>query len=589
MQFFRVIKKFSKILSSHQKFRIFELAFLMIVGGFLEMLSVSIMLPFVAAIMNPDEILDKWYVKIFCNILNLHSVKSFLIALSITFAVLYVVKNFYLICESRIQNKFVYNNMFAMESKLLDNFLRRPYEYYLNVNSSEIIRIINNDTTITFQLLSTLLGIFTETVVSIVVIGTIFFIAPEITIFVAVVLVALLLTINVFLKPMLGKAGKINQQTYTGLNKWLLQSIHGIKEIKVMRKESYFQENFDINGKKVANTLRNKNFLESVPKTMIEAVSMSAIFLMIAFMVYRDQNIETMIPVLTAIAMAAIRLLPSVNRISSALGNVAYSEPMLDQLIENLKKIQGDDNITLSGVKTNEDVETEQKRLITGLKGKIEISGISYKYPGGHEDILSDASMIIEKGDSIGIVGMSGAGKTTTVDIILGLLHPQRGEIRIDGIDIREDRPGWLSQIGYIPQTIFMLDSSIRSNVAFGISEGQISDDDVWRALQEASLDEYVKTLPKGLDTEIGERGIRLSGGQRQRIGIARALYQNPSILIMDEATSALDNETEKDIMRAINYLQGKKTMIIIAHRLTTLDSCNHIYRVDNKKIVKER
>lgn len=589
MQFIRVVKKFSRILSSHQKLRIFELAILMIVGGFFEMLSVSIMLPFVTAIMNPDDIMKKWYVIVYCRALNISTTKSFLIALSITFAALYIVKNFYLILENRIQNKFVYNNMFSMESKLLNSFLSRPYEFYLNVNSSEIIRIINNDTTITFQLLSTLLSIFTESIVSIVVIGTIFFIAPQITIFVAIILIVLLLAINIVLKPMLSRAGKINQETYTGLNKWLLQSIQGIKEVKVMRKEDYFQKNFDEYGKKVANTLRKKNFLDSLPKTLIEAVSMSAIFLMIAVMIYQDQDIDSMLPVLTAIAMASIRLLPSINRISSALGTVAYSEPMLDKLIESLKKIQDSDDISLSDIKNANVEENELKGYIGTLKEKIELSNIVYRYPGGCDEVLSEAKMVINRGDSIGVVGTSGAGKTTTIDIILGLLHPEKGEILVDGVNIRKDMSGWLSQIGYIPQSIFLLDGSIRSNIAFGISNDSTSDSDVWRAVREASLEEYVKSLPAGLDTKIGERGIRLSGGQRQRIGIARALYLNPSVLVMDEATSALDNDTEREIMEAIGRLQGKKTMIIIAHRLSTLESCAHIFKVENQQIIRER
>lgn len=589
----RMLKKYSILLTKHQKIRIVELGFLMLIGGFLEMLSVSIMLPLINAIMKPEEVMEKWYSKIICNFFQITTSKNYLIFISIAFAVLYIVKNVYLILEYRAQYKFVYGNMFSMESKLLHNYLYKPYEFYLNAKSTEIIRIVNNDTTIVFQMLSTLIQLFTELVVSIAVVTTIFFISPIITSFVAFVLVGLVIVINFVIKPIMNKAGEINQETYTGLNKWLLQAIHGIKEVKVMQREDYFQNNFDNHGKRLANTLRTTNFLTNVPKMLIEAVSMSSIFVMIAFMVYQGKDLSAMIPVLTAIAMAAIRLLPSVNRISAAMGSVAYSEPMLDKLLENVKGIRKENeeksNEKVSKSKIIDSQKNSALQKITGIKSKLELSDVTFKYPEGNREVLVNANMTINKGDMVGIVGPSGAGKTTTVDIILGLLKTQNGEILVDGVSIYDDLKGWLSQIGYIPQTIFLLDSSIRSNVAFGISENEISDEDVWRALDEASLSDFVRTLPEGINTEVGERGVRLSGGQRQRIGIARALYLNPEILIMDEATSALDDITEKEIMDAIRNLQGKKTMIIIAHRVSTLDSCNCIFSVNEGKIVTEK
>ena len=279
--------------------------------------------------------------------------------------------------------------------------------------------------------------------------------------------------------------------------------------------------------------------------------------------------------------MAAVKLLPSANRIVNASNAIAYSEPSLDKLVENMEMAK-------NTAEKEADEINDTKRIFTFEK-EIKLASVTYAYPDTEKKILENADMIIPIGKSVGIVGTSGAGKTTAVDILLGVFKPESGKILIDGTDIQENYGQWLSHIGYIPQMIFMLDDTIRANVAFGYKEQKGKEEDIWRALEEAQLSEFVKSLPEGLDTRIGERGIRLSGGQRQRIGIARALYPDPDILIFDEATSALDNETESDIMKSIEGLHGKKTLVIIAHRLTTIEGCDMVYRVAEGKIVREK
>lgn len=559
----------------------------MVIGGFLEMLSVSLILPFMNAVMSPDETMRKWYVKLFCDIFNIDTATRFLVVLSFVLGIVYILKNVYLILENNYQYRFVYGNMFSFQSKLLNAYLHRPYEYYLSADSGEIIRIISDDTMQTFQLLTYLLSFFTELIVAVILIGTVFFITPYITICIAVVLIFVLFVINFFIRPRMRKAGAKNQKAYAGMNKWMLQSIQGIKDVLVMGKEDYFQSKFDEHGKSRVEALRKNNILESIPRFLIEAITMSTMFILVGIMIYRGQEIETMIPILTAVAMAALRLLPSVNRMSSSLAGISYREPMLDKMIENLTNISGD--VMPVHTSTANDCNSDrEKTKISPMKKSLRLSSITYQYPQGECDVLSGAELTIYDGESVGLVGASGAGKTTAVDIILGLLQPKSGQVLVDGVDIRNDMPGWLSQIGYIPQMIFMLDDTILANVAFGEEPSDVSEQNVWSALEEASLDEFVRSLPNGLDTEIGERGVRLSGGQRQRIGIARALYRNPGVLIFDEATSALDNETESAIMESINNLHGRKTMIIIAHRLTTIENCDKVYRVENKTIILE-
>ncbi|MEE3480727.1 MAG: ABC transporter ATP-binding protein [Lachnospiraceae bacterium] len=618
MSVIRIIKKFRSILSRHQKLRIFELGVLMLIGAVFETMSVSLIVPFMNAVMEPEKTMQKPYVQLVCRIFDLHSPRTFLVVLAVIMAALYIIKNVFLLFENNIQYRFVYGNMFAMQRQILANFIRRPYEDFLLVNSGEVIRIISNDTSQVFALLTQLLEMFTELIVSIALVIVTFIIAPVITICIAALLIVLMLVINYILKPILNRAGKNTQKSSAAMNSWLMQSIQGIKELKVQRKEEYFQENYDKAGTTYVNSLRQRAVLGVIPRFMLEAISMGAFFIIVALMIYKGADLNTVVPMLSAVAMAAVRLLPSVNRISAALTSISYTEPMLDKLLENLKTISGSDEVSLAAGNLKAKTEAESSTAASvemkpaagaasadstngnassdsyasafpRLSKAITVEDIVYHYPNTEKNVLDHADMTVTPGESVGIVGASGAGKTTLVDIILGLLRPASGRVAIDGTDIRTDSQAWLAQIGYIPQMIFMLDGTIRENVAFGEKREDIDDKDVWAALREASMEDFVKSLPDGLDTELGERGVRISGGQRQRIGIARALYTNPSVLIFDEATSALDNETEAAIMDSINHLHGTKTMIIIAHRLTTIEGCDHVYRVEGGKIRRER
>ncbi len=576
----RILKKFRKILSRHQKIRIIELGIIMVLGGLLEMLSVSLIVPFMEAVLNPEEIMQKDIVRFVCDLFGIQIARTFLVFLGLVLAALYIFKNAFLVWQMRVQKRFVYGNRFMVQQRLFKNYLNRPYEFFLGVESGEVIRIINEDTSKTFNLLSTLLSLFAETVVSLGLIGTVFWIAPEMTLIMAGVLGILVVLISVVLKPWFAKMGKEYLKAAAGMNSWLLQAIQGIKEVKIMHREAFFEESFGANGSKAVKMSYNFEITSVIPRFLIEGVSMSSFLMVVSIMIYKGTDLELIIPILSCMAMAAIRLLPSANRISSSLSQMAYGEPSLDNMIENLKEV------AIYNAKGQ--VDTEESR-INGLEDSVELSDVSFRYPKGETDIFKDASIKINKGMSVGVVGPSGAGKTTLVDILLGLLKPSKGKVLVDGTDISFDMDGWLSEVGYIPQQIFMLDGNIRQNVAFGIDSEEVSDEKVWQALRAASLEEFVRSLPDGLDTEIGERGVRLSGGQRQRVGIARALYNDPSVLFFDEATSALDNETEAAIMDSIDHLHGTKTIVIIAHRLTTIEGCDAVFKVENGGISRVR
>lgn len=587
----KIIKKFLKILNGRQKLRMIILAIMMVVGAGLETLGVGLILPLVTAIMDPNIIEKNVFARCICDFFSIDSTEKFIILVIVALILVYLFKNVYLFLEYYVQYRFICNNRFSVQRQLVEIYLQRPYEYFLNAESGEIVRVVTNDTSNTFALLNTVLSFFTEAVVSVALIITIILTDPFMALLLAVVLGSLMCLIGKMIKPILRKAGLRYQKNTGKMNQWLLQSISGIKEVKIAQKEEYFLEQFAKYGKQAIDSEKKNMILGQAPRLSIEALGISAMLGVIAILMCAGRDVDSMLPQLSAFAMAAVRLMPSVNRMTSSLNLMSYQEPALDKMIEHLtitEQWKNEKNMEKAGKQQNRMWNDISSCDIT-LDDKVELRDITYHYPNSPILVLEHANMLIPIGTSIGVVGTSGSGKTTAIDILLGLLSPQGGQILVDGVDIQQNYNGWLSHVGYIPQMIFMLDDTIRANVAFGISTDDICDERVWKALDEAQLREFVQALPSGLDTTIGERGVRLSGGQRQRIGIARALYTDPELLIFDEATSALDNETESAIMESVNSLHGKKTLIIIAHRLSTIKECDIVYRVENGKISRER
>ncbi len=459
----------------------------------------------------------------------------------------------------------------------------RPYEFYLNATTAEIMRIINTDVINAFSLLTTVLNFFTEVIVSAALILIILIIDPGMAALIGLVLGFIMLVMFKAVKPVLRRASQRFTKNTSLSTKWMLQSLNGIKDVKVSHKEEYFIEEYAIYGKKAIDAEKINSVVTMMPRLLIEAVSVASVLAVIMGLLSAGQSIDRLMPQLTAFAFAAVRLLPSTTRISGAVNSAAFQEPMLDNLIKNLKAAK---NLE-SQKHRHPDIKKEQAALT--YEKQFELRNIRFRYPNASADVLDGADMVIPAGKSVGIIGTSGSGKTTAVDILLGLLLPQSGEVLADGRDIREDYAGWLSHVSYIPQAIYMLDDTIRANIAFGQKKEDIDDAQVLRVIEEAQLKPFLDSLPQGMETKIGERGVRLSGGQRQRIGIARALYTDPEIVIFDEATSALDNETEAAIMESVNSLHGRKTLVIIAHRLTTIEECDIIFKVENGKIIRNK
>lgn len=392
------------------------------------------------------------------------------------------------------------------------------------------------------------------------------------------------LVITMWIKPKMKKEGLLQRSELAEANKWTLQAVNGIKSIKVSNTSVFFLNKYVSHISKSVDAERKSQILGILPKMILEAVTITSVFLMLLIMILNGADLILVVPALSAFVVAAVRLLPSVGKMSAALNYISFYEGGLDNIISIVAR--GDISNTNS-IETSSNINTV-KDSEWHIKRELLLSNVSYSYPGMRNWVLKDAQLSIKRGEFIGIIGESGAGKTTTIDVLLGLLQPQKGKIFIDEKDIYSAIEDWHRILAYIPQEIFLMDDTIKRNIAFGKEDYEIDENKVWDVLRASQLDTFVRDLPLQLNESVGEKGLRLSGGQKQRIGIARALYNNPEILFFDEATSALDNETEKEIMKAIITLKGKKTLVVIAHRMSTISQCDVIYRVKNGKIIKE-
>lgn len=581
----KILKKMNRLLDAKQKRLMVLIVFLMLIGGILESLSISVVIPVIEVLLNPDAVVNNKFMAWLYNTLHLQSITQFTIVMMLALIGAFVLKNLFLFLQNVVQLKFVYTNQFATSRKMMINFMNRPYEYYLNADTAVIQRSITSDVNNMYGLILSSLQLVSEAVVFACLVAVLLVVDAKMIMTIAALLVVVLFLIKVVIKPIMVKAGQENQDYYSGLFKWIEQSVMGIKEIKIANKEQYFINEYAKCGFGYVSAVQRYNLYNSTPRLLIETVCIAGLVLYMLIVMLQGATVTEMMPQLTTFGLAAMRLIPSANRINNYLTSISYFEPFFMGVSDNLQEDIHDDSIEYDVAA----YEHAKEVVKMDIKKEIVLQDITYKYPNTETLIFNHADMNIPIGAAIGIVGTSGSGKTTIVDVMLGLLNLQTGKIMADGVDVQTNYEGWLKNIGYIPQTIFMIDSTIRKNVAFGFADEDIDDERVWEVLKEAQLDEFVRGLPEGLDTGIGERGIRISGGQRQRIGIARALYEDPEVLVLDEATSALDNDTEAAIMDSINRLHGKKTLVIIAHRLQTIEKCDMVFRVENGKINRER
>jgi len=575
-----MLKKLASILDRQQKMSIAGLMVLILIGGLLETIGVSLILPLLSAILDEESFAANPAVTFFMDLFGFEEIRSFIYLLLFALIFMYIFKGLYLLWLTYVQSRFVNRNRCRCTTNLLSQYLHRPYEYYLYAETSTILQTIYGDMDNIFNLLMQCMNLVAELVVSVCLGAFLLLMDFKMTIVIVGLLLAVTIFISKVVKPILNRIGEESRGHQTNLYKWILQSVTGVKDVKVHNKEDFFVGKYRESSFQYANYQVKNNVLANLPRLLIETVAIIGILLYVAGSMAAGVELASLLPLISAFALAAMRLLPSVNRVNTYMANIAYYEYALNYIYENvdtdaLSKQEQMDAYRLANPNT---LEIE-------IKKEIKLKDITFAYPNTDKKIFEHADMTIPVGKSIGVVGASGAGKTTIVDVLLGLLELQGGTITSDGTNIFDNYGAWLSHIGYIPQTIYMLDDSIRNNIAFGVKAEDIDDTRVWEVLGQAQMREFVENLPDRLDAQIGERGVRISGGQRQRLGIARALYHDPELLVFDEATSALDNDTETAIMEAIDMLHGQKTMVIIAHRLRTIENCDLIYEVKDGKI----
>lgn len=569
-----MIKKLNYIFSTKDKIKIILLTIMILIGSILELLAISLFSPFIDGIMDQNIMLESTIMSCLYRFFSFEKYEYFLALLAGSIIAIYIIKNVYIIIEKNTIYRFAYRIQRTISTKLLKSYMKEPYTFHLNKNIAVLQRSMQEDTDQFAKAILHFMEMAAEACVCIVLGIYLFIVSKSITVVIAGLLLVCLGIFSYINKKYSRKWGEQGQEYKAKIYQWMNQSLSGIKDIKILDRSETFINNYDNYMRKYVRVLRLNRLIGIMPKYIIEMVCMTGLLsAVLVKMFFGQKELSEFVPQLAIFAVAAFRLLPSVGRINEHLSAVIFATPSIDLIYHDLKEI--------------EDLHVEEmaKDENWHFKEEIEVKRVTYAYPEGEGNVIENACFHIRKGETVAFVGSSGAGKSTMVDILLGLLPPQQGKILVDGMDVYKNLRTWQKEIGYIPQTIYLSDDSIRNNVAFGIEEKEIDEQAVIVALKQAQLYDFVDTLPEGLDTCVGDRGIRLSGGQRQRIGIARALYHNPEILVLDEATSALDNDTEAAVMEAIDSLKGQKTIIIIAHRLTTIKNADTVYEVKDGKV----
>lgn len=584
--FFRMIGQVNYILNHKQKIQFIGLFFLGLGSALVETIGVSAILPFIQAILTPEVIVNNQYIAPILNMLQITDTNTVIFLVGIGIIVVYLLKNLYLVVASYIQTRFRCRFHEDISTRLLHSYLARPYSYFITTTSAAILQAIQNDSNSVYDIMNTLYKLVADGFTIILLGVCLAYTDTFMAIGVLFVSGVCFLAVTLGFKKKLSGYGIISREAKEEQYKYLYQPIMGNKDIKVMQRSDFFIKYFVQATKKVTKTTIFYEVILSLPEKIIETVCIGGIICIICIRLQMGVDVNTFVPQLAVFAIAAFRILPCISRCAGYLQTMVYYRPSMDAAYEDMVAFN----------KYEEDSQKyylqEQERLQKGnisfekaeFNKEITLDDISWQYEGSKEMVIKGLSLHVQKGESIAFIGSSGAGKTTLADIILGLLQPQQGNIFMDGVDIFAIPKVWSKIIGYVPQSVFLIDDTIRANVTFGLDSHEITDEAVWDALEKAQIKEYVEKLPEGLDTMVGERGIRFSGGQRQRIAIARALYHDPDILVLDEATSALDGDTENALMEAVDNLHGKKTLIIIAHRLSTIKNCDKIYEIKDGK-----
>ena len=575
------LKKLFFLIGKSGRTKFFILLALMVVNSLLEMVGIGSIPVFIIIVSNPNMVLQhKWAGPIITS-LNITTSKDLMLWGSIFLILIFVLKNSFFSFLIYIKTRVIYNEQVRLGNRLFKAYMKASYTFFLNRNSAELLRNVNGETKLIISnIIIPLLQIFLEGLVLLTIVILLIAVEPVISL----LTFASIGTVSFLFIRMTNKKtkayGKEAQQHRKKMNKIVLEGISGIKDIIVLGRENIFLDRYNFSAVRTAISIRYKQIINQLPKPFMETIAVTGMLFIALMLLVLGREVKSLLPILTLFGVATMRLLPIFKTIVSDYTDIRYNIYAIDPVYNDLKLLEKD---------ADKQIKKEKKIYLKPypFTSQIVFKNVSYRYPHGHAEAIRNINLNIPRGAAIGFVGPSGAGKTTIVDILLGLLEPQQGQVLVDNQNIFQNVKCWQRNVGYIPQFIYLNDDTIRRNIAFGLPDEAIDAAKLEEALHAAQLETLIRELPEGLDTVIGERGIRLSGGQRQRIGIARALYNNPQVLIMDEATSALDNITEKDVIEAIEHLRGDRTIIMIAHRLTTVQNCDVIYLMNEGSILE--
>lgn len=565
------IKKIWNLLAPAERRTAFGLLALMFIGMVLETLGIGLVVPVIALLTRGDYATRVPALAFFGNPSQGVLVTSAMLALAGAF----LIKNAFLGFVTWRQMRFAFDLQAQLSQRLFAAYLCQPYAFHLQRNSAQLLRNVTTDVSL-FATHAMVPGMFllTEALVLAGLFALLLWVEPFGALLVITVLAAAAWAFHHFTRRRLTQWG-IDRQHHEGLRiQHLQQGLGGAKEIKLLGRETQFLRQYWRHNALSARMGQLQSTLYHLPRLWLELLAVVGLVALVLAMVVRGRPLDVLLPILALFAAAAFRLLPSANRAIAAMQSLRYGLPVIDMLDSELRLA----------------VPTAQQRSGSraALARTVELDHVSFTYPGTTQRALDDVSVVIHRGETVGFIGTSGAGKSTLVDVLLGLLSVDSGAVCVDGVDIRSDLRSWQDQIGYVPQSIYLTDDTLRRNIAFGLADEHVDEASIARAVRAAQLDDFVRGLPQGLDTVVGERGIRLSGGQRQRIGIARALYHDPAVLVLDEATSSLDAVTERGVMQAVRALHGSKTIIIVAHRLSTVEHCDRLCRIEQGRVVDE-
>lgn len=571
---FKIYKIYS-IVEKNPKIQLLILSFWIILVTILEAFGIGMLIPLLSIFMNSvEEIRDKLTL-----LSNFPIIYNYFIALDkkqliyfciFTILIIYFIKSLVVIYFGLYSSRFVYNIQASLSGIMFNSYLGKPYNFHLNKNSSELIRNITGEVGVFVgSVLIPLIYIFTESVISITLLSFLILLDPMIILSVCFSFAIILFLITIFSKNFLKNWGKIRQEKSAIVIKNLQEGLGAIKEIKILGLESEFSNNFQKQNYLKNRVESNIMAFQQIPKVFLELLAITTFSSIVIYFVILKKDFEYIVPILGIFAATAFRLLPSANKILLNLNAFSYGFPVVSLIFNDIKKID----------KNNHFFKKSEKKL---LFSSLNLNNVSFNYSSSGKLILDQVSLEVKAGQKIGFCGPSGAGKSTLIDIICGLLEVSSGEILINKRPIKEINREWQNIIGYVSQSPYLIDDTLKKNIAFGFADDQIEDKKIIEISKKIELDDLLMGLPDGINTFVGEKGTRLSGGQRQRIAIARALYKDCQILVLDEATSALDNSTEKKILNSIDKFRSQKTIFVISHRKSSLENCDKIFKLNN-------